>query len=86
VNLSGRFGYVQSMVTDVRFRRQGLARGIFVALMDWFDAQDIDAVDLHATPEGEPLYRAFGFETAGTPELRWARARGPRPHEGTAAS
>jgi GNAT superfamily N-acetyltransferase len=72
-NRSGRYGYVQSMVTDQRFRRQGLARAIFVALMSWFDEQGVDAVDLHATPEGEPLYRSFGFSEADTIELRWAR-------------
>jgi GNAT superfamily N-acetyltransferase len=74
-NVSGRFGYVQSMATDVRFRRRGLARAIFEALMHWFDVQGVDAVDLHATPNAEPLYRAFGFEPAHTPELRWMRDR-----------
>ena len=72
-NPSGLAGHVQSMVTDHRFRRQGLARAIFVALMGWFDDQGVDAVDLHATPEGEPLYRSFGFAEADTVELRWAR-------------
>jgi GNAT superfamily N-acetyltransferase len=72
-NRSGRSGHVQSMVTDQRFRRQGLARAVFVALMGWFDDQGVDAVDLHATPEGEPLYRSFGFAEADTVELRWAR-------------
>jgi GNAT superfamily N-acetyltransferase len=72
-NVSGRHGYVQSMVTDVRFRRRGLAREIFVALMVWFTTEGIDVVDLHATPAGEALYRTFGFGPTHTPELRWTR-------------
>ena len=73
---SGRFGYVQSMCTDDRHRRQGLARRVFEGLMEWFASEGITRVDLHASKMGEPLYRSAGFTDAAEPELRW---RAPAP-------
>jgi GNAT superfamily N-acetyltransferase len=73
-NLSGRYGYVQSMATDERWRRRGYGREVFAALVDWFEDEGISAIDLHATDDGEPLYRSFGFREGETIELRW-RAR-----------
>jgi ribosomal protein S18 acetylase RimI-like enzyme len=70
-NLSGRYGYIQSMATDPEYRRKGLARGILDALLAWFAAEGVDAVDLHASVEGEPLYRSKGFKEGETLELRW---------------
>jgi GNAT superfamily N-acetyltransferase len=72
-NPSGRYGYIASMATEPEFRRQGLARGIVAALLDWFGARGIDRVDLHATPVGDPVYRAFGFTEGDPPELRFRR-------------
>jgi ribosomal protein S18 acetylase RimI-like enzyme len=72
-NPSGRHGYVQSMVVEPEFRRRGLARDIFDALMRWFADNDVPQVALHATADGEPLYRSFGFTEGSFPELRWHR-------------
>lgn len=72
-NPSGRYGHVQSMATDPEFRRQGLARAVLAALLAWFEQRDIVAVDLHASPMGEPLYRSMGFREGHEPELRWRR-------------
>lgn len=69
--LDGRFGYIQSMCTDERHRRQGLARAVLAGLMDWFRAQGVTRVDLHASAMGEPLYRQVGFVDPTEPELRW---------------
>jgi GNAT superfamily N-acetyltransferase len=80
-NLSGRHGFVQSMATDPGHRGLGLGRAVFTALLDWFRAEGIGAVDLHASADGEALYRSFGFTDAKHPELRWrdpgARAATP---------
>jgi GNAT superfamily N-acetyltransferase len=73
-NLTGRYGYVQSMATDERWRRRGFGRSVFGALVDWFRAEGVTAIDLHATDDGEALYRSFGFREGETVELRW-RAR-----------
>lgn len=70
-NPSGRYGYIQSMCTDERHRRQGLARLVFEGLMAWFAEQGVTRVDLHASRMGEPLYRSFGFTDPTEPELRW---------------
>jgi GNAT superfamily N-acetyltransferase len=67
---SGRWGYVQWMSTEPRYRRRGLARAIVAAIIGWLEARGIHNVELHATPEGEPLYRSFGFSDPASPELR----------------
>lgn len=68
---SGRYGYVQSMCTDDRWRRKGLAGAVFEGVMAWFAEERVTRVDLHASRMGEPLYRSFGFTDAREPELRW---------------
>ena len=75
-NHSGRFGFVQSMATDPDWRRRGLARAVFAALVDWFRAEGITAIDLHASPDGEALYRSFGFREGPNVELSWRAAAG----------
>jgi ribosomal protein S18 acetylase RimI-like enzyme len=73
-NLSGRYGYVQSMVTEEAHRSRGLARAVLEALMARFTADGVVRVDLHATELGEPLYRSIGFTEGAQPELRWSSA------------
>jgi GNAT superfamily N-acetyltransferase len=67
----GRYGYIQSMCTDGRHRRQGLARLVFEGLMRWYAEAGVTRVDLHASRMGEPLYRQLGFTDPTEPELRW---------------
>jgi len=67
---SARVGYVQWVSTDFAWRRRGLARAITVALLDWFTERQVCSVELHTTPEGEPLYRALGFDQGRNPGLR----------------
>lgn len=58
---AGRFGFVYSVCTDERYRGRGYARATTEALLDWFAARGVTRVDLHATKDAEPLYRALGF-------------------------
>lgn len=69
-NPSARVGYIQWISTDVAWRRRGLACAIIIALIDWFGKQEVHAVELHATREAEPLYRAPGFDQGANPGLR----------------
>ena len=69
-NPDGRVAYVQWVATDPRFRRQGAARALMLALLQWATHEQIAYVDLHASADGEPLYRALGFAEARNPELR----------------
>lgn len=71
-NPTGRYGYVQSMVTDEAHRGRGFARAVLEQLMARFAADGVVRVDLHATPSGEALYRSMGFTEGQQPELRWS--------------
>lgn len=68
--LTGRWGYLQWICTEPRYRRRGLARAIVEAIIAWLEARGVHNVELHATPEGEPLYRSLGFGDPPSPELR----------------
>ncbi|HMK99751.1 MAG TPA: GNAT family N-acetyltransferase [Acidimicrobiales bacterium] len=57
----GRAGYVQWMSTEPEFRRRGYGRAVLQAVLAWFDQGGVDNVELHATEQGEPLYRSEGF-------------------------
>jgi ribosomal protein S18 acetylase RimI-like enzyme len=80
-NPDGRRGYIYSMATNPEWRGRGIARGVVTALLDWFVAEGITAVDLHATAEGEPVYRALGFTDRSYPELSWRPSPQPPLHE-----
>jgi ribosomal protein S18 acetylase RimI-like enzyme len=69
-NPEGRVGYIQWVATETAFRRRGLARQVLLGLLQWFDERGVTVIELHATPEGEPLYRALGFGDEGAVALR----------------
>ncbi|MGO9081958.1 MAG: GNAT family N-acetyltransferase [Streptosporangiaceae bacterium] len=69
-NPGGRAGYIQWVSTDPRWQRRGLARQITTALLGWFDARQVPAVELHATSQAEALYRSLGFGPGPNPGLR----------------
>lgn len=60
-NQTGRVGYIANMCTDPAYRRRGYGRATLLALLAWLRSTGITAVDLHATPDGESLYRSLGF-------------------------
>ncbi|MEW9547507.1 GNAT family N-acetyltransferase [Nonomuraea sp. NPDC050783] len=68
---NGRIGHVIGMVTDPAYRRRGHSRAIMCSLLDWFREHDAARVDLHASREGEPLYRELGFFDHPDPALCW---------------
>lgn len=71
-NWTGQTGYILSVATDPRFRRQGHARAVVVATLDWFRARGVPRVDLHASDQGESLYRDLGFhEPRGVALTAW---------------
>ncbi len=74
-NPSGRIGHIASMSTDPDARRQGHARVILLALLEWFGELGVDRVALNASPVGEPLYRSVGFTEPDYPALQWRRTR-----------
>jgi GNAT superfamily N-acetyltransferase len=69
-NPTGLAGYVQWVCVEPEFRRRHLGREVMVALLEWFDARDVRAVELHATVMAEPMYRDLGFDDSGPRALR----------------
>jgi GNAT superfamily N-acetyltransferase len=69
------------MSTDPAYRRRGYGRTTLLTLLAWLRSTGITMVDLHATPDGEPLYRSLGFTEPTDPALtlRFPLARLPTP-------
>ena len=63
-NLTGQIGYIMNVVTDPRYRRQGIARRIMETMLDWLTSQGIQVLALHASDMGRPLYEQLGFESS----------------------
>ena len=68
-NPVGKVEYVANMSTDPAYRRRGYGRAALVALLAWLRSTGITIVDLHATPDGEPLYGSLGFTAPTDPAL-----------------
>jgi GNAT superfamily N-acetyltransferase len=54
-------------------RRQGIARALTEAALDWGREAGLVSIVLHASPAGRPLYESIGF--VATNEMRYD---GPR--------
>jgi GNAT superfamily N-acetyltransferase len=65
----GRIGHIASMVTEAPWRGRGLARAIVVGLVDWYRSEGVRRVFLHASEDGEAIYRSLGFREGAHPEL-----------------
>jgi GNAT superfamily N-acetyltransferase len=75
-DLSTQRGSLYNVSTEPAFRRRGLARACVVALLAWYrDETDAGQIDLHATPDGAPLYLSLGFTTSAYPTQRLRVAR-----------
>jgi ribosomal protein S18 acetylase RimI-like enzyme len=70
-------GNILNVYTEPAYRRRGLARGLMQIALEWSTANGVDAVILHASPEGRALYESLGF--APTNEMRWGGPLARRP-------
>lgn len=68
-NPLGRVGYVANMCTDPAFRGRGYARATLSAVVEWMRGIGVPSVSLHASPDGEHLYRSLGFIEPDNPYL-----------------
>lgn len=59
---NGRTGTVLNVYTHPAFRRKGYGRAVMEALLRDAEAMELSAVELKATADGYPLYRALEFE------------------------
>lgn len=70
-NPSGVTAYLSSFSTDPRWRRRGMARRVLQLMLDRLLQDGVERVELHATADGLPLYRSFGFvDRQGGREMR----------------
>ena len=67
----GHLGYVSNVFTEPAHRRRGHSRAIMNGLLSWFRERSVSRVDLHASADAEPLYRALGFTDRPDPALSW---------------
>lgn len=74
-NPSGKWGYIMNMYTVPAFRRKGICKGILNALVEEASQHGITGFELHATHEGEMVYKQEGFSIHNEPTYRkfiWA--------------
>lgn len=69
-NPSGRWAYFMNMYTVPEFRRKGICSGILNKLVEYGSNMGITAFELHATQEGEFVYKQNGFEIHNEPTYR----------------
>ena len=63
-----RRGWILGVYTEPAFRKQGVARRIMEAIVEWCRAEGFAYVSLHASRDGRPLYDGLGFRP--TNEMR----------------
>ena len=59
---TGKIGEVLNVYTRPEYRHQGMARKIMKNLIEYAKEQQLDYVELSATEDGYPLYKALGFK------------------------
>ncbi len=58
---NGKTGYILNMFTLKEYRNNGIGSLLFQKLIEEAKLRNLDRIDLHATSDGEPVYRKFGF-------------------------
>ena len=66
---TGRIGYILNIYTNEPYRRQGISTRLMDMLYQSAKEHNVSNLMLHASPDGEGVYRRFGFEDSGTPVL-----------------
>lgn len=72
-------GNILNVYTRPESRRQGLARRLMQAILEWSRANHVEIVILHTSDEGRALYESLGFKR--TREMRLELGP-PRHHPG----
>lgn len=75
-NDTGRQGYIENVYTAPMYRRQGVARQLMIALLDWVrTTKAVYEIELHPTDKARALYSSLGFESYQAAMTQWF---GPR--------
>jgi GNAT superfamily N-acetyltransferase len=62
--------YVLNVYTEPEHRRNGVARAIMEAILDWSREQQVTRVVLHASNDGRSLYESLGFEPSNEMRIK----------------
>ena len=65
--ITGRSGWVQSLVVHPSSRKRGVSSALMGELMAWFGSSGVSKVALQSTADAEHLYRGLGFQQADEP-------------------
>lgn len=69
-NPTGKWGYIMNMYTVPAFRRNGICKKILDKLVEEGIKYGVAAFELHATNEGELVYKQNGFVIHNEPTYR----------------
>lgn len=58
---TGKAGYILNIYTEPQYRRQGICSALIEKLQQSAIEKGISTLALHASDEGEPVYRKYGF-------------------------
>lgn len=72
---TGKRALVLNVYTEPEFRRQGIARRLMLATIEWCRAEGLRSLSLHASDFGRALYEELGFRP--TNEMRLYLKRHP---------
>jgi GNAT superfamily N-acetyltransferase len=61
---------ILNLYTVPAYRRQGIARALMTAMVDWCRREGFASVSLHASEDGRPLYESLGFEPTNEMRLK----------------
>ena len=59
---NGRTGYILNMFTVKDFRKNGIGSILFQKLIEDAKKRNLDKIELHATHDGEHIYRQYDFK------------------------
>ena len=69
-NPTGKVGYIFNMYTFPQFRRKGICSELLKLLLEQADRMGIVAFELHASEQGEFVYKQNGFQKHNEPTYR----------------
>jgi len=68
--IGAKVGYVEWVGTLPHYRRNGYARAVSAALVDWLAERGAAVIDLHSSAQAVPLYDSLGFKAPHATALR----------------
>ncbi|MCK5128204.1 MAG: GNAT family N-acetyltransferase [Clostridiales bacterium] len=59
---NAKTSYIQNMYTVREYRKQGIAKALFIKMIDEAQQHGCTRITLNSTESGKPLYKKFGFK------------------------